>query len=213
MRLIFSNSLFSAIFARTIEGDMRKLIFLLLGSLLLTNLLMAQCDYAVDEIDPFDSTRLVALQPIDIGYKIPSQYTDEYGDLTMIDQGKALITYTENDSISGFFFTIALAERDYHSTKDGVQVGLLLSDERVIWLRNFPDNGEFDSDTNMRIYQHTCVMPLDTYYALTFQKIEMIRVAYPGYKKTLKLLPEQQEAIREAFRCIGEAVGLYPVKP
>lgn len=192
---------------------MRKLILLLIGSVLSLNVLSAQCDYAVDEIDPFDSTHLVALQPISVGYQIPSQYTGDDGNLTMIDQGKILITHTENDSISGFFFTLALVERDYYSTKDGVQIGLLLSDDRVFWLPNFPDKGEFDSSTNMRIYQHTCVMPLDIYYALTFHKIKMIRVMYPGFKKTLEVLPEQQDEIREAFRCVGEAVGLYPVKP
>lgn len=192
---------------------MRKLFLLLVGSIFVLKALSAQCDFAVNEVDPFDSTHLVALQPISVGYKIPSQYTGDDGNLTMIDQGKVLITYTENDSISGFFFTLALVERGYYSTKDGVQIGLLLSDDRVFWLPNFPDQGEFDSNTNMRIYQHTCVLPMDVYYALTFHKVKMIRVMYPGFKKTLEILPEQQDDIREALRCVGEAVGLYPVKP
>lgn len=192
---------------------MRKLFFLLFGSIFIVHITSAQCDFAVNEIDPFDSTHIVALQPISVGYKIPSQYTGDDGNLTMIDQGKILITHTENDSISGFFFTLALVERDYYSTKDGVQIGLLLSNDQVVWVPNFPDRGEFDNTTNMRIYQHTCILPLDVYYALTYHKIKMIRIMYPGYKKTMEILPDQQDDVRNALRCIGESVGLYPIKP
>lgn len=172
-----------------------------------------ECSYAINEVDDFDSIRLVVMQPISAGYKIPSQFLNDKGEYTLIDESKILLSYTENDSINCFFLTLALAERGYLSTEEGFNVLLKLSNDRVIALHNVPDKGEFDKKTNMRIYQHTCVMPLDMFYTLTFHKIEKIRVEYKGYKRTLEILPPQQEAIREAMRCLGEAIGMYPVKP
>lgn len=192
---------------------MRKLLVFALTYSLFINVLSAQCDLAVDEVDPFDSTRLIAAKPIDVGYKIPSQFTLPNGNLKMIEEGKILFTYAENDTINTFFMTLALAEHTYRSIDEGFKVWLLLSNERVVGLYNVPDKGEFDKNTNMRIYQHTCVVPLDMFYVLTYLKIEKIRVEYKGFKKTLEILPEQQAAIQEAIRCVGEASGQYPVKP
>lgn len=192
---------------------MRKLLVFALTYFLFINMLSAQCDLAVDEVDPFDSTRLIAAKPIDVGYKIPSQFTLPNGNLKMIEEGKILFTYAENDTINTFFMTLALAEHTYRSIDEGFKVWLLLSNERVVGLYNVPDKGEFDKNTNMRIYQHTCVVPLDMFYVLTYLKIEKIRVEYKGFKKTLEILPEQQAAIQEAIRCVGEASGQYPVKP
>lgn len=172
-----------------------------------------KCTLAVDEIDAFDSTHTIASKPINIGYQIPSQFLNDNGSNKMIEEGKALFTYTENDSLNCFFLTLAMAEHTYHSIEADFNVLLLLSDKRVVGLFNVPDKGTFDKTTNMRIYQHHCVMPLDLFYALTHQKIENIRIEYKGYKKTLEILPEQQDAIREAIRCVGEAAGLYPIKP
>ncbi len=192
---------------------MRKLLVLIVVFCFFTGVVVAQCDLAFNEVDPFDSTRLVAAKPVPVGYQIPSQYTLEDGSFKMIEEGKILFTYAENDTINTFFMTLALAEHNYHSIETGYNVWLLLSNERVVGLYNVPDKGEFNKNTNMRIYQHTCVVPLDMFYVLTYFKIEKIRVEYKGYKKTLEILPEQQSAIREAIRCVGEAVGLYPVKP
>ncbi len=171
-----------------------------------------KCDLAISTLDEFDSTKLVVAKPINIGYKIPSEFETENGP-SMIDQGKVLFTYTENDSINCFFMTLALAEREYFSIEEGETVLLKLSDGRVLALYNVPDKGEFDKGTNMRIYQHTCVVPIDLFYSLTYNTIERIRIEYKGFKKTLEILPEQQTAIKEAARCVGEAAGLYPVKP
>ncbi len=173
----------------------------------------AQCKLAIDEYDEFDSTRIIVGLPVNIGYQIPSQFLNAKGDPVMIEEGKALFTYTENDSLNCFFLTLALAERSYYSTEEGFNVLLLLSDQRVIGLYNVPDKGEFDKNTNMRIYQHVSVVPLDQFYELTYYKIEKIRVEYKGFRKTLEILPNQQNALREAIRCVGEAAGLYPVKP
>ena len=173
----------------------------------------AKCPLVVDQIDPFDSTHLIAAKPVNIGYQIPSEFLNDNGSNKMIEEGKALFTYTENDSLNCFFLTLAMAEHNYYSIDAEYNVLLLLSDKRVVGLFNVPDKGTFDKTTNMRIYQHNCIVPLDLFYALTREKIESIRIEYKGYKKTLEILPEQQDAIREAVRCVGEAAGLYPIKP
>jgi len=196
---------------------MRRLLLFCILTLTCSTIISAQekvkCQLVVDEIDTFDSTHLVVAKPVNIGYQIPSQFLLENGSNKMIEEGKALFTYTENDTINCFFLTLAMAEHNYYSTEPGFNVLMLLSDQRVVGLLNVPDKGEFDKGTNMRIYQHTCVVPLDLFYALTHLKIEQIRIEYKGYKKTLEILPEQQDAIREAVRCVGEAAGLYPIKP
>lgn len=173
----------------------------------------AKCELAADEVDAFDSTRTIISKTVNIGYQIPSQFLLEDGTNKIIEEGKAIFSYTENDSINCFLLTLAMAEHTYYSIEPEYNVLLLLSDQRVFGLYNVPDKGTFDKKTNMRIYQHTCIVPLDLFYALTHQKIERIRIEYKGYKKTLEILPEQQNAIREAIRCVGEAAQLYPVKP
>ncbi len=193
---------------------MRKLLVLFLAFYSCANTLSAQCkNIAVNEIDPFDSTRLIAAKPVNVGYKIPSQFTLPDGNNKMIEEGKVMFTYAENDTINTFYITLALAEYNYYPIETGYNVWLLLGNKKVVGLYNIPDKGEFNKDTNMRIYQHTCVAPLDLFYVLTYTKISKIRVEYNGYKKTLEILPKQQEALLEAIRCVGEAAGLYPVKP
>lgn len=192
---------------------MRKLFTLFVIFTISIKFLAAQCEISVNEVDPFDSTRLVVAKPIPVGYQIPSQYTMPDGNFKMIEEGKILFTYAENDTINSFFMTLALAEHSFFSIEEGFKVWLLLSNERVVGLYDVPDKGEFDKNTNMRIFQHTCLVPIDMYYVLTYLKIEKIRIEYKGYKKTLEILPQQQDALKEAIRCVGEAVGLYPVKP
>lgn len=192
---------------------MRKFFWLVfIGLVTLISPLQAQCEYPIDTVDRFDSTRLIVFKPITIGYMVPSQVLSDEGP-TLVEEAKVLFIYTENDSINSFFFTFATAERDYYSIETGRTVWILLSNEQIIELYNVPDRGTFDSKSNMRIYQHTCVVPLDLFYNLTHHTIQMIRINYNGYKKTIKLLPKQQEEVRQAIRCIGEAVNLFPIKP
>ena len=98
--------------------------------------------------------------------------------------------------------------------ESGMNVRLKLSNDKIVTLLNLPDRGTFDRGTNMRISQHTCIVPLDMYYLLTYHKIERIRVEYPGRAPhDLTMTPQQQDAILEALKCVGERAGLYPVKP
>ena len=95
----------------------------------------------------------------------------------------------------------------------GINVKLLLDDESVIGFYNFPDEGEFDRTINMRLYQHTCAIPLDYYYKLAYHKVAQIRVEYERQNRTLILNTKQQEALRTAIQCVGWQIGLYPINP
>lgn len=184
------------------------LVFCLLAS---TNLL-AQCEVAFDEIDDFDSLRTVSAHPVSFGFMIPSLYETVDGP-KLIEEGKALAMFSQNDSINSFFLTLAIPEYTYRSIKPGHNVLLKLSDGEVISFYNVPDKGTFDEETNMRLYQHTIVLPIDMYYRLTFSTIEAIRIQYQKFKHTFRLTEQQQLALREAMQCVGRQVELYPVKP
>lgn len=189
-----------------------KIFFSCLLSLLFCSALSAQCELAFDEVDEFDSLRTVAAQPVSFGYVIPSLFETAKGP-KYIEEGKVAIMYSENDSINSFFFTLAIPEYSFRSIEQGFNVLMKLSDGNVIGLYNVPDRGTFDKTTNMRLYLHTCILPLDMYYRLTFSTIESIRIEYKDIKRTFVLDEEQQLAIREALQCVGKTVELYPVKP
>lgn len=191
---------------------MNMRIVLLCISILMSASVTAQCDLAFDEIDEFDSLRTVASQPVSFGYVIPSLYETARGP-KFIEQGKAAVLYSQNDTINSFFLTLAVPEYTYRSIDAGFNVLLKLSDGEVVSLYNVPDRGTFDKTTNMRLYLHTCIVPLDMYYRLTFSTIEMIRIEYKDIKQTFAISEQQQLAIREAMQCVGKTVDLYPVKP
>lgn len=191
---------------------MRKAIFFLLfGCVLGTSPLNGQCEYPIDTVDVFDSTRLIAFHPITIGYLVPSQMETDDGPL-MIEEAKMAFTFTQNDSLDAFFFSLLVAERGYNPIGNGFNVLFKLNNDQIVPLYNVPDRGSFDKRTNMRIYQHMLLIPHDVFYNLTHHTIELIRINYRNRKRTIELTPEQQEALRDAIRCIGEAVELFPIK-
>ena len=174
--------------------------------------LLSQCELEVDEVDPFDSTRLVSSKPLAVGNFIPSLFETVEGP-KIIEEAEVMFTYTESDRpdrIEAFFLTIAAPEYRYQPIENGQNVLLALSDSTVIGLHNFPDEGTFDKSTNMRLYQHTGVVPVDAYYRLAFLKVVGIRIRYENKKRTIFLTPEQQDALQQAIQCVGEAVGLKP---
>ncbi len=172
----------------------------------------AQCELAIDEVDPFDSTRTIGALPVNFGYVIPSKFETAEGP-KMVEEGKMLFSYTENDSINGFFMTFAVQEYNYEQIETGHNVQVKLSDGEVIALYNISDNGTFDKTTNMRIYQHTCIIPLDLFYRMTFSTIELMRIQYKKKNRIIEISKKQQEAFRAAIQCVGRHSGLYPVKP
>lgn len=177
-------------------------------------LLSAQCKFSVDEVDPFDSTRLVMSRPMSFGNLIPSKFETAKGP-KIIDEAKMVFSHSESDrdSINSFFLTIVAPEYEYQPIESGKNVLLAFADSTVIALQNFPDNGTFNADTNMRMYQHTCIVPLDVFYRMTFSEVVMIRIRYDSKKCTIPLSKAQQKALKEAVICVGEAVGFVPNKP
>ena len=191
---------------------MQKTFFLLLLLLGMVQSGFSQCEFALDEVDEFDSLRLIAAHPVAIGYKIASNYKTIKGN-TIIDEGKALFSFSEGDSINSFFLTLGIMEREYIPVKPGISVFLKLSNDDIVGLLNAPDRGEFDEGTNMRLYTHTCIVPVDYYPAMADFFVEKIRIEYKNQKRTIILNSDQQQQLQDAIRCIGEAVNFYPTKP
>lgn len=189
------------------------LVFCLLAGWcqMLTGQSITDCKIAFNEIDPFDSLRLVAAEPVAVGYLVPSKYEEVDGP-KIIEEAEIITIYSENDSINGFFFNLVTPEYKLQPIEPGMNVKLLLSDTTVIGLYNFPDEGEFDRSINMRVYQHTCALPLDYFYLLAYHRIVQIRIEYKRQNRTIKLNEAQGEALRKSIQCVGQEVGLYPIR-
>lgn len=188
------------------------LVILIGGMLNLSAQETINCPIAFDEVDPFDSIRTIASEKVALGYLIPSKYETVDGP-KIIEEAEAILIYSENDSISGFFFNLVMPEYKLQPIPSGINVKMLLDDDSIIGLYNFPDEGEFDRTINMRVYQHTCAVPLDYFYKLAYHKVAQIRVEYDRQNRTLKLNNKQQEALRTAIQCVGRQIGLYPINP
>lgn len=196
--------------------------------------LAAQCNFAINEIDDFDSTHSIVTKPINIGYSIPSNFQTADG-YKMIEEAKAIFSFTQNDTLNAFFMVIGLVEREFltleegfnvilkvESLKDTVNLGKEVANTNpadvaagsdLIGLYTVPDRGTFDKNTNMRIYTLTCLIPLDRMFTLSFAAIERIRINYKTSKHTITLSNEQRAAIKKAVQCVGEEMKLFPSKP
>lgn len=170
------------------------------------------CKISFDEIDPFDSLHTVGSEMVALGYLIPSKFEEVNGP-KIVEEAKAILLFSENDSISGFFINLVVPEYSLQPISSGINVKFLLEDTTVIGLYNYPDEGIFDRTINMRVYQHTCALPLDYFYLLAYHKVAQIRIEYDRQNKTLKLNEEQRIAFRNAIQCLGVAVDLYPIRP
>ena len=193
---------------------MNKQFFTFLLFVLSPYFVFTQCDLAINEVDAFDSTKVISSAAIHVGNFIPSLYETVDGP-KIIEEAEVLFSFAESDrpdSLKSFFLTVAAPEFKYEAIESGQNVLLALSDSTVIGLHNFPDKGTFDKSTNMRVYQHTAVVPVDTYYRLAFLDIVGIRIRYTNKKRTLFLHKEQQEALRQAILCVGAEAG-FEVKP
>ena len=176
--------------------------------------LQAQCTFAADTIDPFDSTRLVISEPIAIGLLIPSLYETVDGP-KIIEEAEVAFSFIEGDvdSINSFFLTVATPEYNFRKIEAGQNVIIAFEDTSAVQLLNYPDRGVFSKETNMRIYQHTCVVPIDILYRMASFNVLGIRIRYQGKKRTIMLTKAQQEKLRAAVKCASEAVGFAPLSP
>jgi hypothetical protein len=188
---------------------------IMIGLLFWSGIAFGQCDSIKQYVDEFDSTLVIAAPKINVGYIVPSNFQTLDG-FKMIEEGKLLLSYSSNDSIGSFFLTLALAEREFQTIGSGTKnrVVIMTDSSRMEGVLNFSDKGTFDKNTNMRIYTHTCVIPMDFFYLFTIDPVAKIRVYYDdGYKRTIVLTPRQKEALSAAMLCLGEEVGLFPKKP
>lgn len=174
----------------------------------------AQCDSIYHQIDPFDSTLIISTSVINIGYLVPSNFQTLDG-FKLVEDGKLQLSYASNDSIGSLFLTVGMAERNFQTISSGKNKVMILTDSsRVEGLLNVPDRGTFDPASNMRIYQHICVLPLDLFYLLTVDPIQQIRVYYDGgYKHTITLTPRQKSDLLALVKCLGAEAGIFPKSP
>lgn len=165
--------------------------------------LTAQCDIAINTLDDFDSTRLVASQPMNIGFMIVSgNVTEDLEGEEYVEEAKAIFSYSDEKKIRAFFLSIAVAERKFHMINEGFNVLLKFKNGQIFTLLNAPENGEFNRDVLMWNYLHTCVIPLEVFHMLKGGLLEKIRINYKNYKKTIELEEGQQKVLQEAVRCV-----------
>lgn len=174
----------------------------------------AQCEYVVNGVDSFDSTYNVIMPSISTGLLIPSNFETVDG-IKIVEESKVVFAFSEDDKseVISLFMIIGALEREYLSIDPGENVLLAFADSTVVGLMNYPNKGNFDKSTNMRIYQHTTVLPFDIYYKFLRSDLVGIRIRYKNKKRDIVISPEQSEKIKKYLMCLGEAIGLYPLAP
>lgn len=184
---------------------------------MLPSALFSQCEVAIDTLDDFDSTRLIATFPIKLGYVMATRnLTEDLDGKTYTDEAKAVFTYAESeDRIRSFFLTIVMADYDLLKIENDYNILIRFTDGQIIQLYNVPDKPELNRDILMWMYQHTCVIPLEIFHAMKNKTIEKIRINFDNAKRTLVLEEPQQLELQEAVKCVEEKIiqGKKIVKP
>ena len=176
----------------------------------------AQCNIAIDETDEFDSTRLVATQPMNLGFLIVSGNVPENLEgKEYVEEAKAIFSYSDEKDIRAFFLTLGVVERKFHTIESDFNVFIKFTDGNIFKLFNAPEAGVFDRDVLMWRFLHTCVVPMEIFHMMKNEKVEKIRINYKNYKKTIVLEEEQQVALQEAVKCVGQKLveGVDTIKP
>jgi hypothetical protein len=184
-------------------------LFLFLG---VRFLLLGQCTFSINELDEFDSTLIIATPAVNIGYLIASEYLEEDG-IKLIEEAKVILSYGELNNYSNLFLTLVTPERSFSEIEPGTNLLLKLSNDTIVGLINYPDRGTFNRSINMRIYNHTAIIPIDVFFALAHYPIEKIRINYNSKKRNINVTPNQASEILKHIRCLGEGAGLLPVQP
>lgn len=173
------------------------------------------CQVALDTLDEFDSTRMIATLPIDIGYLVPTKnLAEDFGGKNLTEEAKVVFSYAESaDNIRSFFLTMVVVEHQYLNIKNDLNVFFKLENGEIIKVYNVPDRAELNKDIIMWMYQHTCVIPLEVFHILKNEKVEKIRINYEGFKRTIGLDPEQRQALQDAVSCVDERLRMKVAKP
>jgi hypothetical protein len=185
--------------------------FLLL--LTATNSASGQCKLiALDQVDEFDSTRVIATKPFNIGVLVPSgNVAENLEGQETVEEGKAIFSFGNEHNIRSFFLTLAVVERKFHLIDADYNVYLKMVDGPVIKLLNVPEDGEFDRKVLMWKYVHTCVVPLEYFFMLRDGLVEKIRIEYTDFKETLVLDGKQAKSLQDAVKCVEERLNSGPV--
>lgn len=195
---------------------MRQLLLIIFLSTAFYQFVNAQCNIAIDEYDEFDSTRLIATQPMNLGFLIVSgNVPEDLEGKEYVEEAKAIFSYSDEKNIRSFFLSLMVAERKFHMIGNDFNVSLKFKGGQIITLLNAPENGEFDRDILMWKYLHTCVVPLEIFHLMKNDVVEKIRINYKNYKKTIELEEKQQQALQQAVLCVEERLidELKGVKP
>jgi len=177
--------------------------------------MQAQCKIALDTLDEFDTTRLIAAKPVVLGYLLPTGALAEDLDGNIYaEEAKAIFSYADENNIRSFFLTIGVIEHKFHMIDRGYNVYLKYVDGPIQQLYNVPDDPEFDRDIVMWKNMHTCVIPLEIFHMMKNTRVEKIRIVYDGYKSTIVLSEAQQIGLQNAVKCVEEALReKIPVRP
>lgn len=178
--------------------------------------IQAQCEIAIDEIDEFDSTRLVATPPMNLGFLVVSgNVPEDLEGKEYVEEAKAIFSYSTEKNIRSFFLTLGVVERKFQSIGADYNVYLKFADGNIVKLFNAPEDGEFDRDILMWKFLHTCVVPMEVYHMMKNEKVEKIRINYKNYKKTIVLEEGQQVALLEAVKCVEQQLvkGVDTIRP
>lgn len=169
----------------------------------------AQCKLiALDTLDEFDSTRLIATKPINIGYLVPTgNVAEDIEGKETVEEGKAIFSFGNENNIRSFFLTLAVVERKFYMIEADYNVYLKFVDGQIIKLLNVPADGEFERKILMWKYMHTCVVPLEYFHMLRNGLVEKIRIEYNGFKQTLVLEDKQAKALQAAVKCVEERLN------
>ncbi|MDI1352735.1 MAG: hypothetical protein PSV35_08245 [bacterium] len=174
---------------------------------------LAQCKLiALDQVDEFDSTRVIATKPFNIGVLVPSgNVAENLKGQETVEEGKAIFSYGNENNIRSFFLTLAVVERKFYMIEPDYNVYLKMVDGPVIKLLNVPEDAEFDRKVLMWKYVHTCVVPLEYFFMLRDGLVEKIRIEYNDFKETIVLDGKQAKSLQDAVKCVEERLNSGPV--
>lgn len=168
----------------------------------------AQCKIALDTVDEFDSTRLIAAKPVVLGYLVATgNVAEDLEGKEYVEEAKAIFSYGNEDKIRSFFLTLAVVERKFYMIDPDYNVWLKFVDGPIIQLLNVPEAGEFDRKILMWKYMHTCVVPLEYFHMMKNSLVEKIRIEYKDYKQTIALEEKQAKALQAAVKCVEERLS------
>ncbi len=170
--------------------------------------LFSQCRIALDTLDEFDTTRLIATHPFDIGYLVASgNVAEDLEGEEFVPEAKAIFSYANEHGINSFFLTLGVVERKFYMIENDFTVRLKFKDGQIFELFNVPDAGEFDREILLWKYTHTCVVPIEIFQLMKFERVEKIRITYKNYKRTIELEEAQQIGLQQAVKCVEERLN------